>query len=80
MFRTYTAQSKSKYLEYKLQQNGPLQQTPPLPLKHFFAKLPTANHYVPYYMRVHQDKLTFCICHAQWSEKHVSHVHTTSTA
>ena len=81
VFRTYTAQSKSKYLKHKLQQNGPLQQTPPLPLKQFFAKLHTANHYVPYYMHVQQEKsLPFAFAMLSGQKKHVSHVHTTSAA
>ena len=56
VFCAYTAQSKSKYLKHKLQQCGPLQQTLPLPLKQFFVKLHTANHYVPYYMHIQQEK------------------------
>ena len=38
VFRTYTPQGNSKYIEHKLQQNGPSQQTPPLSPKRCFAK------------------------------------------
>ena len=73
VFCTYTAQSKSKYLK-QTPAKWAITTNTTFTTQTVLCKAPYCQSLCALlHPCTRRKKLTFCICHAQWSKKHVSH-------